>query len=73
MICIIATSEHRARAWADNQGLEKSEWFCPQHEDQLLSYQNFHTIVIDIFPEHRLGWFERVYHKAKQRGVIGRK
>lgn len=73
MICIIATSESRAHRWADNQGLEQNEWFCPQHEDQLLSIVNFHTIVIDSFPDHRLGWFERIYHTAKQRGKIDRK
>lgn len=73
MICLIATSHTRADNWANNQGLDRSEWFCPQHEDDLLSRTNFHVIVIDSFPEYRLGWFERIYHIAKQRGSIGRK
>lgn len=72
MICIIAASESRAQRWADNQGLESNEWFCPQHTDDLVSRQNYHTIVIDSFPDHRLGWFEVIYHMAKQRGRIKR-
>ena len=73
MLCIIATSQSRAHNWADNQGLERDEWFCPQHIDDLKSRQDYHTIVIDSFPDYRLGWFETIYHIAKQNGRINRK
>ena len=73
MICIISTSLQRAKNWADNQGLERDEWFAPQNSDDLMDKKNFHVIVIDIFPEYRLGWFERIYHLAKIRGKLDRK
>jgi len=73
MICIIATSHQRARNWANNQGLEDSEWFYVDKPEQLISYQNFHTIVIESFPDFMLGMFEKIYHTAKRRGAIGRK
>ena len=73
MICIIATSHQRARNWANNQGLESNEWFYVDKPEQLISYANFHTIVIEPFPDFMLSMFEKIYHTAKQRGAIGRK
>ena len=69
MICILSPSERIAANWADNQSLSYSEWFYGD-EDSIKSHQNFHTIVIGMFPEERLGWFEKIYHLAKVRGLI---
>jgi len=57
--------------WASNQGLAKSEWFYGD-DDTIKAHQGFHTIVIGMFPEERLSWFEKIYHLAKARGQIGR-
>jgi len=73
MILIIATSLARARNWADNQGLESTEWFYVDKPEQLVFKQNFHTIVIEPFPDYQLTLFEKLYHEAKKYGAIGRR
>lgn len=71
MICILSPNEKAAANWADNQGLSRSEWFYGD-EERIKGRINFHVIVIGMFPDERLGWFEKVYHLAKSRGQIGR-
>ena len=70
MICIISPSERIAINWANNQSLAHSEYFYGD-EYSIRTHHNFHTIVIGMFPEERLGWFEKIYHLAKVRGSIG--
>lgn len=73
MICILAPSERKARAWAENQGLYSDEWFHVSSPEELRGKENFHTIVIGEFAEHQLALFERTYHVAKNLGAKNRK
>lgn len=72
MICILAPTYNKAKAWAENQSLEKQEWFYASSPDMLRGCINFHTIVIGEFADHQLALFERTYHLAKQQGKINR-
>lgn len=72
MICILAPSHHKAKSWADNQGLEKQEWFYASSPESVKFAINFHVIVIGEFAEHQLTLFEKTYHVAKQQGRINR-
>ena len=73
MICIIAGNKDEAQTWASGQNLSKDEWFYPKNEEELLSRNNFHTLVIGTAGLNiQIDHFERIYTLAKIRGRVGR-
>lgn len=72
MICIISPSYNKAEKWASSQGLASSEWFYYSDDSDVMRRQNFHTIVIGEFEEHKAYWFEKAWRLAKMRGAINR-
>lgn len=73
MICIIAGNYPEAAQWARGQNLDRSEWFYPESPESLISWTNFHVLVIGTAGMNvPTSYFNRVYETAKQRGRIGR-
>lgn len=73
MICLIAGNKKEATLWASGQNLDKSEWFYPDSERDLLFRSNFHVVVVGTAGENIPSiLFERIYALAKMRGRVGR-
>ncbi len=73
MICIIAGNYLEASRFAYAQQLDKSEWFYPEDEQDLLKRSNFHVIVTGTAGMNTpASYFDKIFELAKSRGRINR-
>lgn len=73
VLCLLAGNYSEAIQWAKGQCLDKSEWFYPSDETDLIAKTNFHVLVIGTAGQNvPSSYFERIYNLAVQRGKINR-
>ena len=71
MICIIAGNHDEAKRWAYGQQLDKSEWFYPSDEYELMRRSNFHVLVIGTAGQNvPQSYFDRIFELAKVSGSL---
>lgn len=69
MICILAGNFNEAKTWAYGQQLDRSEWFYPADEQELLHRTNFHVVVIGTAGQNvPLSYWDKIFELAKSRG-----
>lgn len=72
MICLIAPTYQKAKAFAEIQQLKNEEWFYYSEDNDVMIRCNFHTLIVGTFEDNRLNWFEKAWRLARIRGAINR-